>query len=147
MSTTKLLLCQCLAKALRSNPYQVNLLLGGVEDDGTPSLYFMDYLASMCKEKYAAHGYGSFFILSTMDKYYKVVLTFDDTTPPHTAANFQVLNMFFLGLNTMTPFTADFQYRRFFASPESSGIWGVDYNSIILIYQHKIYVKLCLYVA
>ena len=27
----------------------VNLLLAGVEDDGTPSLYFMDYLASMVK--------------------------------------------------------------------------------------------------
>ena len=27
----------------------VNLLLAGVEEDGTPSLYFMDYLASMVK--------------------------------------------------------------------------------------------------
>jgi len=53
----------------------VNLLLAGVEDDGTPSLYFMDYLASMVKEKFAAHGYGSFFILSTMDRYYKEDMT------------------------------------------------------------------------
>jgi len=60
-----------LAKALRSNPYQVNLLLAGVEDDGTPHVYFMDYLASMTKEKFAAHGYGSFFILSALDRYYK----------------------------------------------------------------------------
>lgn len=60
-----------LAQALRSKPYMVNLLLAGVDDDGSPSLYFMDYLASMVKEKYAAHGYGSFFILSTLDRYYR----------------------------------------------------------------------------
>ena len=35
----------------------------------------------------------------------------------------------FLGYINLTPFTAVFQYRRFFAIPESSGIdyWGVDY--------------------
>ena len=39
-----------MAQALRSRgPYMVNLLLAGVEDDGTPSLYFMDYLAAMTK--------------------------------------------------------------------------------------------------
>ena len=34
-----------LATALRKAPYQANLLVGGVDEDG-PSLFFMDYLAS-----------------------------------------------------------------------------------------------------
>ena len=66
-----------LATALRSKPYHVNLLLAGIDDDGKPSLYFMDYLALMVKEKFAAHGYGSFFILSTLDRYYKKGLSRD----------------------------------------------------------------------
>ena len=41
-----------LAKALRSSPYMVNLLLAGVDENGEPSLYFMDYLASMVKVKF-----------------------------------------------------------------------------------------------
>ena len=45
--------------------------------------------------------------------------------PPNTAADLlqlQVPNMFFLSY--MNPFTAVFQYRSFFASPESGGIGG-----------------------
>ena len=30
----------------------------------------MDYLASLAKVKYAAHGYGGFFSLSILDRYY-----------------------------------------------------------------------------
>ncbi len=37
-----------LADALRQNPYQVNVLLGGFDKEG-PSLYFIDYLAAMHK--------------------------------------------------------------------------------------------------
>jgi len=91
-----------LAKALRSNPYQVNLLLGGVEDDGTPSLYFMDYLASMCKEKYAAHGYGSFFILSTMDKYYKDDMTREEAVELLKKCIREVQARFIVNLNAFT---------------------------------------------
>lgn len=48
------------AKALRSRkPYQVNLLLGGVDPiTEEPSLYWIDYLAAMTKAPYAAHGYA-----------------------------------------------------------------------------------------
>ncbi len=59
-----------LATALRKNPYQVWLLMGGYDADG-PSLYHMDYLASMHKTDKAAHGYGSHFILSVMDRFCK----------------------------------------------------------------------------
>eukprot|EP00161_Ancyromonas_sigmoides_P021497 TRINITY_DN636_c0_g1_i8.p1 TRINITY_DN636_c0_g1~~TRINITY_DN636_c0_g1_i8.p1 ORF type:complete len:230 (-),score=48.90 TRINITY_DN636_c0_g1_i8:242-841(-) len=59
-----------LAEALRRGPYQCNMLLGGVDDKG-PGLYYIDYMASMHKMPFAAHGYASFFVLSTLDKLYR----------------------------------------------------------------------------
>jgi len=60
-----------LAFALRRNPFQVNLLIGGYDKDKGPSLYFMDYLASMHKMPCSAQGYCANFTLSVMDRYYK----------------------------------------------------------------------------
>ncbi len=56
---------------LPQTPYHVNLLLGGFDAEAGPQLYFMDYLASQVQLPYAVHGYGSFFSLSVMDRYYK----------------------------------------------------------------------------
>jgi 20S proteasome alpha/beta subunit len=60
-----------LAYALRKGPYQVNILLGGYDKEKGPSLYFMDYLASLQKVKFGAHGYASNFCLSIFDKEYR----------------------------------------------------------------------------
>lgn len=51
-------------------PYFVNLLLAGFDTTEGPSLYYMDYLASLNKLDFAVHGYGSFFALSVLDRYY-----------------------------------------------------------------------------
>ncbi|CAJ1351086.1 unnamed protein product [Effrenium voratum] len=59
-----------LAHALRKGPFQTDLLVAGVDNDG-PSLYFMDYLASSEKVNKAAHGYGAMFTLGLMDRYWK----------------------------------------------------------------------------
>ncbi|ORY38121.1 N-terminal nucleophile aminohydrolase [Rhizoclosmatium globosum] len=69
-----------LATSLRSrNPYTVNLLIGGVDPKtGTPSLYWLDYLSSSVKLNYAAHGYASYFCMSTMDRYWKEGLSLDE---------------------------------------------------------------------
>jgi len=68
-----------LAEALRSrNAYQVNLLMAGHDEESGPELYFMDYLSSLVKLPFAVHGYGSFFSLSIMDRYYKPDLTKDE---------------------------------------------------------------------
>lgn len=65
-----------LAEYLRSRtPYFVNLLIGGVDDDTGPVLYFMDYLASSLDVPFAAHGYGSHFCLSILDRLYHPNLT------------------------------------------------------------------------
>lgn len=49
-----------LARSLRSrSPYMVNLLLGGMDPiSHHPTLYWVDYLASLAPVPYAAHGYA-----------------------------------------------------------------------------------------
>jgi 20S proteasome alpha/beta subunit len=51
-----------LARALRSKrPYTVNLLLGGYDNIADkPTLYWIDYLASLAPVPYAAHGYAQY---------------------------------------------------------------------------------------
>ncbi len=67
-----------LAIALRKNPYSVNILLGGVDQVDGPSLYFIDYLASMHKVRHGAHGYAAFFVSSVLDRYYSPDLSLED---------------------------------------------------------------------
>jgi 20S proteasome subunit beta 4 len=54
-----------LARALRSRrPYTVNLLLGGYDNIADkPTLYWIDYLASLAPLPYAAHGYAQYVFL------------------------------------------------------------------------------------
>ncbi|KAF5452794.1 hypothetical protein F2P56_027759, partial [Juglans regia] len=59
-----------LATALRKNPYSVNILLAGYDKETGPSLYYIDYIATLHKVDKGAFGYGSYFSLSTMDRHY-----------------------------------------------------------------------------
>ncbi|KAF8596039.1 proteasome component Pre1 [Ceratobasidium sp. AG-I] len=71
-----------LADSLRSrSPYSVNLLLAGIDPaespvhapeapKGRPSLYWIDYLGTLAEVPFAAHGYGSYFVLSLLDRYH-----------------------------------------------------------------------------
>ena len=63
---------------MRKGPYQTNLLLAGYDENIGPSLYFMDYLAAMCKVNFAAHGYAGNFILSVFDREWKEGLNLDE---------------------------------------------------------------------
>jgi 20S proteasome subunit beta 4 len=67
-----------LANALRSEPYQVNLLIGGYDHEQGAALYYMDYLASMAKVPFAAHGYASFFVSGLLDKVCKTKMNLDE---------------------------------------------------------------------
>ena len=61
---------RALATSLRSRkPYSVNLLLGGYDiASHDPHLYWIDYLGTMSEVPFAAHGYGSYFALSLLDR-------------------------------------------------------------------------------
>lgn len=94
-----------LATAMRKNPYQVNMLVGGYDhpadaekdddDDeeaaaggaptpGTairskgPQLVFMDYLASAAPVNYGAQGYAGYFVSSLMDRHWKAKMTVEE---------------------------------------------------------------------
>jgi len=43
-----------------------------------PSLYYIDYLASMQKVDKAAHGYCAFFLLSLFDRHWKKDMSLED---------------------------------------------------------------------
>eukprot|EP00252_Welwitschia_mirabilis_P016994 TRINITY_DN37796_c0_g1_i1.p1 TRINITY_DN37796_c0_g1~~TRINITY_DN37796_c0_g1_i1.p1 ORF type:complete len:214 (+),score=47.05 TRINITY_DN37796_c0_g1_i1:86-727(+) len=60
-----------LATALRKSPYFVNVLLAGFDKDVGPSLYYVDYIATLHKVDKVAFGYGAYFTLSIMDRYYQ----------------------------------------------------------------------------
>jgi 20S proteasome subunit beta 4 len=64
-----------LARLLRSAPHQVDLLAAGWDEKNGPQMFFLDAYASMGEVKRAAHGYGGFFTLGLLDKYWKPGLT------------------------------------------------------------------------
>ena len=67
-----------LASSLRSrSPYQVQVLMGGHDAEG-PSLHWMDYMGSISKVNYGAHGISSNFAYAIMDKNWKKGMTRDE---------------------------------------------------------------------
>ncbi|KAF2072392.1 hypothetical protein CYY_006310 [Polysphondylium violaceum] len=64
-----------LAASIRSNPYQVNLILAGFDNDTGASLFFLDYLGSLQKLDFACHGYASYFLLGLLDRHHKTTLS------------------------------------------------------------------------
>lgn len=71
-----------LATSLRSRkPYQVNLLVGGVDvsnDANKASLHYIDYIGTHAELPYAAHGYAAFYALSLLDRHYKEDLSVEE---------------------------------------------------------------------
>jgi len=91
-----------LAKALRSAPKSVNVLIAGYDDTTGPELYWIDYLGSLAKVTcqaslfffffllpvlipcclvqvpYAVQGYAAYFTLSTMDRFFQNDMTLEE---------------------------------------------------------------------
>ncbi|KAE8688985.1 Proteasome subunit beta type-2 [Hibiscus syriacus] len=67
-----------LATALRKNPYSVNILPAGYDKETDPSLYCMDYIATLHKVDKGVFGYGSYFSLAMMDRHYHSVMTVEE---------------------------------------------------------------------
>jgi 20S proteasome subunit beta 4 len=54
-------------------------LIAGVDSKTfKPELYWLDYLASSVKLPFAAHGYASYFCMSTMDRYWHSEMTLEE---------------------------------------------------------------------
>lgn len=69
-----------LARFLRKSPFQCNVLMGGFDaapNGHGPSLYSCDYLGTLVPLEFAAEGYAQYFVLSTLDRYWKKNLTLD----------------------------------------------------------------------
>ena len=64
-----------LAAALRRGPYQVNIMLGGYDDQAGASLYYLDYMGTLHKVNHGAQGYAAHFVSSIFDKEYNDTLT------------------------------------------------------------------------
>lgn len=60
-----------LAESLRKSPYQVNLILGGWDKEEGGSCYWIDYLGTLHKVNFIADGYAQYFVLSTMDRFWR----------------------------------------------------------------------------
>ncbi|RWW25558.1 hypothetical protein GW17_00010097 [Ensete ventricosum] len=60
------------------NPYFVNILLAGYDKNIGPSLYYIDYIATLHKVDKGAFGYGSYFSLSMMDRHYKSGMSLEE---------------------------------------------------------------------
>ncbi|MBA0585261.1 hypothetical protein Gorai_016042, partial [Gossypium raimondii] len=60
------------------NPYFVNILLAGYDKETGPSLFYIDYIATLHKVDKGAFGYGSYFSLAMMDRHYKSGMTVEE---------------------------------------------------------------------
>jgi 20S proteasome subunit beta 4 len=63
---------------LRRGMKVVDMLLAGYDEGVGPSLYFIDYLASMQKLDKGAHGYCGFFVNSLLDAHWKPGMSVDE---------------------------------------------------------------------
>ncbi|CAH1255149.1 proteasome subunit beta type-2-like [Branchiostoma lanceolatum] len=92
-----------MADYLRSStPYFVNLLIAGHDETDGPQLYFLDYLASLNKVPFGAHGYGGFFVLSIFDKYYRDDMTKDEAVALLHKAIAEIQKRFIVNLPTFS---------------------------------------------
>ncbi|CAJ0907203.1 6636_t:CDS:2 [Entrophospora sp. SA101] len=69
-----------LATSIRSRkPYAVNLLIAGFDiTSSKPDLYWIDYFGTSTSVPFAAHGYGSYYCLSILDRYHHSELTLEE---------------------------------------------------------------------
>lgn len=71
-----------LAEAIRRAPYNVNILLGGVdkpaagsEGAAEPSLFWIDYLGTLSQVNYGAQGYAAYFVSGLLDRSWRPKLS------------------------------------------------------------------------
>jgi 20S proteasome subunit beta 4 len=54
------------------------LIAGADPETGSPDLFWIDHLSNLTRLDFAAHGYASYFCMSTMDRYWKKDLNLEE---------------------------------------------------------------------
>lgn len=71
-----------MAESIRESPYEVNMLLGGCDEDAkgeaNAALYYIDYMGTLQKIPFGAQGYCGYFVMSIFDKNYKPDMTLEE---------------------------------------------------------------------
>jgi len=67
-----------LATLLRKSMHQCDLLCAGWDEKNGPTMHFVDYMAGMANVKRAAHGYGGYFTLGLLDRYWTPDMSEDE---------------------------------------------------------------------
>eukprot|EP01053_Blabericola_migrator_P009983 Blabericola_migrator_1__9982@NODE_5522_length_741_cov_199_959941_g3580_i0_p1_GENE_NODE_5522_length_741_cov_199_959941_g3580_i0NODE_5522_length_741_cov_199_959941_g3580_i0_p1_ORF_typecomplete_len197_score36_55Proteasome/PF00227_26/4_8e33AbiEi_4/PF13338_6/12AbiEi_4/PF13338_6/62_NODE_5522_length_741_cov_199_959941_g3580_i0115705 len=82
-----------LAEALRKGPYQVDVVLAGMnKETSAPEMYRIDWFGTLSEARIAAHGYGSHFVLGLLDREYREDMSREDVM--------RLLNLCFQELKT-----------------------------------------------
>ncbi|KAK1441776.1 nucleophile aminohydrolase [Babesia gibsoni] len=90
-----------LAQYLRKSPYQVDMLIAGIDQDG-PKLFWIDYLASCAEADTAVHGYGGFLLRGLLDKEFKLNMTREEAIAVLKKCRQEVKNRFLIAQSNMT---------------------------------------------
>ena len=67
-----------LAKAIRKGPFQVNLLIAGMDENDGARLYWLDYFGTLQQVTKGAHGYAGYFASSILDNDFKHDMTLEE---------------------------------------------------------------------
>jgi 20S proteasome subunit beta 4 len=67
-----------LSKALRKKAKQANLIIGGYDESEGASCYFLDYLGTLKKANFCAHGMATAFTIGLFDREWKADLSVDE---------------------------------------------------------------------
>ena len=68
-----------LATAIRSGPFNVNLLIAGYDQaEERAKLFWLDYFGTLQEVKKGAHGYANYFTSSVLDNHYKKDMTLEE---------------------------------------------------------------------
>lgn len=77
-------------------PYQVNMLVAGHDKSiDKCELYFLDYFGTCMNLPFCAHGYGSNFVLSTMDRHYNESMSIEQAVKLLKRCMGEVCGLFF----------------------------------------------------
>lgn len=62
-------------EAIRDHPLKIKIVYAGLDSNNAPSLYMIDEYGCLIKPDYIAVNYSMYFLLATLDRYWKLDMT------------------------------------------------------------------------